>query len=106
MNGLSDALAVATATAAALVAAAGLVAASAMLARTRSALQALPVLLDFLLAAGLLRLVGSPTWAALATAGLVVLIRHVVVRQLHGAAHAHTRIRSRLRSPNGSHLAR
>lgn len=57
-----------------------LVAAGAVLARTRSPAQALPVLLELLLAAGLLRLTADASWRALATAAIVVALRTVVVR--------------------------
>ena len=50
-----------------------------MLARTRELQQALPVLLDLLLAAGLLRLTQDGTWRALTTAALVVGVRKLVV---------------------------
>jgi uncharacterized membrane protein len=57
----------------------GLVSAAAVLARTRSARSALPVLLEFLMAAGLLRLAHDATWGALATAAVVVVLRKLVV---------------------------
>ena len=60
------------------VTAAGLLAAAAVLAATRQPLFALKVLLDFLLAAGLLRLTGQPGWAALATAAALVAVRRLV----------------------------
>ena len=64
---------------AALVAtAAGLVAAAVTLAVTRRPLLALGVLLDFLLAAGLLRLTGRPGWPVLATAAAVVVLRRLI----------------------------
>jgi uncharacterized membrane protein len=56
----------------------GLVCAAAVLARTRRLAQALPVLLDFLMAAGLLRLTHDATWRALATAAVIVLLRKLV----------------------------
>ena len=56
----------------------GLVSAAAVLLRTRSLGQALPVLLEFLLAAGLLRLSHATTWGALASAALVVALRKLV----------------------------
>ncbi len=62
--------------AALLVTAAALVAAGLALARTRSLAVALPVLLDLLLAATLLRLAAQPTPTQLAsTAGLVLVKR-------------------------------
>ena len=59
--------------------AAGLVAAAAVLAATRRPEFVLKVLLDFFLAAGLLRLTGSPGWPTLlTTAAAVVLLRRLV----------------------------
>ena len=57
----------------------GVVCAVAVLARTRSLAQALPVLLEFLLAAGLLRLSQDQTWRAIATAAAVVGLRKLVL---------------------------
>ncbi len=57
----------------------GLASAAAVLARTRELRQALPVLLEFLLAAGLLRLTQDATWRRLATAAVVVAVRKLVV---------------------------
>ena len=59
-----------------------LVCAAAVLARTRRLDQALPVLLDLLLAAGLLRLAHDPTWRAISTAAIIVALRKLVV--VHG----------------------
>ena len=56
----------------------GLVCAAAVLVRTRSVEQALPVLLELLLAAGLLRLSQDVTWQTLATAAVVVVLRRLV----------------------------
>lgn len=67
------------ATAATLCATLGLVCTAAVLARTRELRQALPVLLEFLLAAGLLRLTSDASWQALATAAVVVGVRKLVV---------------------------
>ncbi len=58
----------------------GLVCAAAGLARTRELSQALPVLLELLTAAGLLRLTAEATWQALATAAVIVGVRTLVVR--------------------------
>ncbi|MDP9466868.1 MAG: hypothetical protein M3P31_06515 [Actinomycetota bacterium] len=66
-------------TAALLCAVLGLVCGAAVLARTRSLGQALPVLLEFLLAAGLLRLSHDATWRVLATAAVIVGLRKLVV---------------------------
>ena len=60
----------------------GLVCAGVVFARTRQLGQALPVLLELLMAAGLLRLTFDGTWRALATAAAVVVVRTIVVR--HG----------------------
>jgi len=57
----------------------GLLCAATVLARTRSLRQALPVLLEFLMAAGLLRLSSAATWRALATAAVIVVLRKLVV---------------------------
>ena len=66
------------ATAALVVTAAGLVAAALTAAATRRPLVALKVLLDFLLAAGLLRLTGDPDWATLLTAAVIVALRRLL----------------------------
>ena len=60
----------------------GLVSAGVVLGRTRQLGQALPVLLELLMAAGLLRLTSDATWRALATAAAIVGVRTLVVR--HG----------------------
>jgi hypothetical protein len=67
------------ATAALLCTVLALVCGAAVLARTRSLAQALPVLLELLMAAGLLRLSHDPTWRALATAAVLVGLRKLVV---------------------------
>jgi hypothetical protein len=67
-----------TALAAVGVAAAALVAGALALATTRRPRAALPVLLDLLLAAGLLRLTGDPGWPALATAASIVALRQLI----------------------------
>lgn len=56
----------------------GLIAAACALLRTRQVPLALGVLLDFLLAAGLLRLSHDTTARALATAATIVLVRKIV----------------------------
>lgn len=63
--------------AAVLVAGLAVVAAAAALAATRSATVALPVLLDLLLAAGLLRLAADPGAAELGTAAALVVVRRI-----------------------------
>ncbi len=72
----------ATDVAALVVTAAGLVAALLVLAATRRPSVALAVLLDFLLAAGLLRLTGDPGWPSIATAAAVVALRRLLVAGL------------------------
>ena len=56
----------------------GVVCATAVLVRTRSVGQALPVLLEFLMAAGLLRLSHDSSWRAIVTAAVVVGLRKLV----------------------------
>ena len=56
----------------------GPVAAAVVLASRRAPFLALKVLLDFLLAAGLLRLTGRPGWPVLAGAAAVVVLRRLV----------------------------
>ncbi len=70
------------------VTAAGLVAAAVVLAATRRPAFALKVLLEFFLAAGLLRLTGSPDWPALLTAAAVILVRRLVGFGLRAGAPA------------------
>jgi hypothetical protein len=53
---------------------------------TRSSRPALPVLLDFLLAAGLLRLAVDQGWAAIAAAAAVVVIRRLTAGAVYRAA--------------------
>ena len=62
-----------------------------MLSATRRPRLALKVLLDFLLAAGLLRLTGQPGWAALVTAAAVVAVRRLVGIGLRAGAPAWAR---------------
>lgn len=64
--------------AALLLTALGLLCAGLVLARSRDVRQALAVLLEFLLAAGLLRLVHGATYQALAATALIVAIRRLV----------------------------
>lgn len=68
--------------AALLVTAAALVAAAVALAATGRPRAALPVLLDLLTAAGLIRLAADPEWRRLLTAAAVVLLRHVIATDL------------------------
>ncbi len=60
------------------VGAAAVVVGAVALAATRDLRAALPLMLDLLLAAGLLRLAASSTWTAIVTAAGLVLIRKVV----------------------------
>jgi hypothetical protein len=64
---------------------AGLAVGGLTLARTRQIPLSLSVLLDFFVAAGLLRLVGPPTWPTLATAALGLTVRQVANRGLRVA---------------------
>jgi hypothetical protein len=61
-----------------LVTAAALVAGVVALVATRRPAAALPVFLDPLTAAGLLRLVGEPSWPALATAAAILVLRRLI----------------------------
>lgn len=60
----------------------GLVAAAVVLAAAGRLLPALAVLLDFLTAAGLLRLAGDPSWSTIAAAAAVITVRKLVVAGL------------------------
>lgn len=101
LEGVAGTLALAV-TAAALVA--GLVA----LVTTRRPAAALPVFLDLLVAAGLLRLVGEPTWQALTTAAAVVALRRLISSGLRtgGRAWASSRPGRRYRTPDLRRLLR
>ncbi|MDT0274318.1 hypothetical protein [Blastococcus goldschmidtiae] len=55
-----------------------LVAGALVLVRTRRPSVALPVLLELLLAAGLLRLAGDPSWGTIATVAALVLLRRLI----------------------------
>lgn len=68
------------------MAAAGLVAAAVTAAAARRPLLGVKVLLDFLLAAGLLRLTGDPAWTTVATAAAVVAVRRLVGLGLRAGA--------------------
>lgn len=72
-----------------LVAVVGIALAVTTLLATRSVGIALPTLLDFLLAAGLLRLSATSAWTAIASAALIVAIRKIA--SLGIAASAPTR---------------
>jgi hypothetical protein len=71
--------------AALLVTAAGLLVGALALAKTRQIPLSLAVLLDFFTAAGLLRLVGPPTWSRLATVALTITVRQLASRGLRAA---------------------
>ena len=73
------------------VVAAGLLAAGVVLVAGQRPLPALAVLLDFLVAAGLLRLTGSPGWPELLTAAAVVLLRRLLGSGLRASASGTTR---------------
>ena len=74
--------------AALLVVAAAILAAAVVLVRIRSMRQALPVLLDLLTAAGLLRLAGAPAWSALAVTAIVIALRRLVTAGIQTASTA------------------
>ena len=81
MTGALDAAALA-------VVAAALVSAGVVLVSTRRPAAALPVLLDLLTAAGLLRLAAEPSWQRIVSAAAVVALRHLVVHGLRAGAAA------------------
>jgi hypothetical protein len=91
-----------------LVTAAALLSGLVALAATRRPGAALPVLLDLLVAAGLLRLVGEPTWQALATAAAIVLLRRLIGFGLRtgGQTWSSTRPDRRPRAPDLRRLLR
>lgn len=71
--------------AALLVTAGGLAVAAVVLTSTRRLSIALPVLLEFLTAAGLIRLAAQPTWTSLLMAGGIVALRRLILLGLHPA---------------------
>jgi hypothetical protein len=71
------------AAAAVVVASAGVLLAAGVLVVSRRLTVALPVLLDMLMAAGLLRLGAGAAWSAIATAAATVLLRKLVVSDIH-----------------------
>jgi hypothetical protein len=75
--------------AALLVTAAGLVVGGLALAKTRQIPLSLAVLLDFFTAAGLLSLVGPPTWSRLATVAVTITVRQLASRGLRAAQAGH-----------------
>jgi hypothetical protein len=68
--------------AALLLTATGFAAGALVFARTHQIPLSLALLLDFLTAAGILRLVGPPTWSGLATVALTITIRRLAGRGL------------------------
>ena len=75
---MRDVLVAVTHVSAAGATAAALAVGALVLVRTRRPAAALPVLLDLLLAAGLLRLAGDPDWRTIATAAAIVLLRRLI----------------------------
>lgn len=67
------------------IAATGLLLAIAVVLTTRSLGTAVQVLLDLLLAAGLLRFSGAASWEALGSAAVLVLVRHLAGRGIRSA---------------------
>jgi hypothetical protein len=68
--------------------AASILAGALVLLRTRSLRQALPVLLDLLTAAGLLRIAAEPTWSGLAVTAIVIVLRRLVTAGIRTASAA------------------
>ncbi|WP_205730238.1 hypothetical protein [Blastococcus sp. TF02-8] len=77
-----------TSTAATLIVAAGVVSGLVVVVVIRRPPLALGVLLDMLVAAGLLRLVGTPGWPVLATTAVILLLRRVVSAGFRAARHS------------------
>ncbi len=73
-----------------LVTAAGLLSATLVLARTRDLHVSIKVLLDFLLAAGLLRLTHEPTWRQITVAASIVAVRRLLSFGLGQSVAPHT----------------
>ncbi|WP_338895371.1 hypothetical protein WBG99_06360 [Streptomyces sp. TG1A-60] len=69
-------------TAAVLTTAAGLIGAGAAYMSTRQVRVSLGVLLDFLTAAGLIRLADEPSWGSIAAATAVIAIRRLLATRL------------------------
>lgn len=69
-----------------LFAAVGILLAAAALVTTRSISVALPILLDFLLVAGLLHLSVAGTWSSITAAAIVIVVRKTATRSLRGWA--------------------
>ncbi|MFE0801304.1 hypothetical protein [Streptomyces sp. NPDC058812] len=83
MNAWLDAVAV-------LITAGGLVSAAAAYRVLHSASSAIAVLLDFLVAAGLVRLAGDRTWDGVVLAAAVVAVRKLISAGLGAARHGET----------------
>ena len=60
----------------------GLLAAAAVLARSRDGRLGVKVLLEFLVAAGLLRLADDPSWRQVVTAAAVIAVRRLLATAL------------------------
>ena len=105
---MTAALQIAAGTLALLVTALALISGLVALLATRRPAAALPVFLDLLVAAGLLRLVGEPGWPALATAATIVLLRRLIGFGLRtgGRTWASTRPDGGLRTPHLRRLLR
>lgn len=90
MTSAADPVVTATLHAAAvLTAGLGLVAALAILALVRRFGTALAVLLDFLTAAGLLRLAGDPSWDTVTAAAAVIAVRKLATAGVYAARPRH-----------------
>jgi len=87
---VTDVLGQVTAPLAGGLAAAALLAGALALASTRRPALALSVLLDLLLAAGLLRLVGDPGWRTILTAASIVVLRRLIGVGLRAGGRAWT----------------
>ncbi|MGY2084085.1 DUF1622 domain-containing protein [Blastococcus sp. SYSU DS0539] len=85
---MSSTLAAVTGAAAELVAGAAVISALVALGATRRPALALGILLDLLVAAGILRLIGNPGWQSIATAAAVIALRHLVGYGLRLGAHS------------------
>ncbi|SEK64959.1 Protein of unknown function [Blastococcus sp. DSM 46786] len=92
---MSSTLAAVTGTMSQVVAAIALVSGGLALAVTRRPALALGILLDLLVAAGLLRLVGDPGWRTVATVAIVIAIRHLVTYGLRLGARSWKETRKR-----------
>jgi ribose/xylose/arabinose/galactoside ABC-type transport system permease subunit len=85
---VTDLLQQVTAVAAVGIGGASLAAGALTLAMTRRPALALAVLLDLLLAAGLLRLAGNPGWQAIVTAAAIVVLRRLLAFGLRAGRRA------------------